>query len=176
MEVDKVADEVTDMEVDKVTDMKIPIEDLFTFKWRSVKMIFWSGTRQELIWRKTMVTTAVRLEPPNISGRWSMSHYQGLQLNIEYLTWYLWLCICFCNGVVRLCIVYLWLYIWYFCLSCIWNFTYDADHRYAQCPFSSICWKSIWEARSLYRKVGWIDDHKEVFCCWNFPMFSTFPP
>ena len=31
MEVDKVADEVTDMEVDKVTDMKIPIEDLFTF-------------------------------------------------------------------------------------------------------------------------------------------------
>ena len=36
----KVADEVTDMEVDKVTDMKIPIEDLFTFKWRSVKMIF----------------------------------------------------------------------------------------------------------------------------------------
>ena len=28
MEVDKVADEVTDMEVDKVTDMKIPIEDL----------------------------------------------------------------------------------------------------------------------------------------------------
>ena len=77
-------------------------------------MIFWSGTRQELIWRKTMVTTAVRLEPPNISGRWSMSHYQGLQLNIEYLTWYLWLCICFCNGVVRLCIVYLLLCIWYF--------------------------------------------------------------
>ncbi len=28
MEVDKVADEVTDMEVDKVTDIKIPIEDL----------------------------------------------------------------------------------------------------------------------------------------------------
>ena len=28
MEVDKVDDEVTDMEVDKVTDMKIPIEDL----------------------------------------------------------------------------------------------------------------------------------------------------
>ena len=28
MEFDKVADEVTDMEVDKVTDMKIPIEDL----------------------------------------------------------------------------------------------------------------------------------------------------
>ena len=28
MEVDKVADEVTDMEVDKMTDMKIPIEDL----------------------------------------------------------------------------------------------------------------------------------------------------
>ena len=28
MEVDKVADEVTDMEVDKVTDMKISIEDL----------------------------------------------------------------------------------------------------------------------------------------------------
>ena len=28
MEVDKVADEVTDMEVDKVTDMKIPIEDM----------------------------------------------------------------------------------------------------------------------------------------------------
>ena len=28
MEVGKVADEVTDMEVDKVTDMKIPIEDL----------------------------------------------------------------------------------------------------------------------------------------------------
>ena len=28
MEVDKLADEVTDMEVDKVTDMKIPIEDL----------------------------------------------------------------------------------------------------------------------------------------------------
>ena len=28
MEVDKVANEVTDMEVDKVTDMKIPIEDL----------------------------------------------------------------------------------------------------------------------------------------------------
>ena len=28
LEVDKVADEVTDMEVDKVTDMKIPIEDL----------------------------------------------------------------------------------------------------------------------------------------------------
>ena len=28
MEVDKMADEVTDMEVDKVTDMKIPIEDL----------------------------------------------------------------------------------------------------------------------------------------------------
>ena len=28
MEVDKVADEVTDMVVDKVTDMKIPIEDL----------------------------------------------------------------------------------------------------------------------------------------------------
>ena len=28
MEVDKVADEVTNMEVDKVTDMKIPIEDL----------------------------------------------------------------------------------------------------------------------------------------------------
>ena len=28
MEVDKFADEVTDMEVDKVTDMKIPIEDL----------------------------------------------------------------------------------------------------------------------------------------------------
>ena len=28
MKVDKVADEVTDMEVDKVTDMKIPIEDL----------------------------------------------------------------------------------------------------------------------------------------------------
>ena len=78
--------------------------------------------------------------------------------------------------MVWLCIVYLWLCIWYFCLSCIWNFTYDADHRYAQCPFSSICWKSIWEARSLYRKVGWIDDHKVIFCCWNFPMFSTFPP
>ena len=28
LEFDKVADEVTDMEVDKVTDMKIPIEDL----------------------------------------------------------------------------------------------------------------------------------------------------
>ena len=28
MEFDKVADEVTDMEVDKVTDIKIPIEDL----------------------------------------------------------------------------------------------------------------------------------------------------
>ena len=28
MEVNKVADEVTDMEVDKVTDMKIPFEDL----------------------------------------------------------------------------------------------------------------------------------------------------
>ena len=28
MEVDKVANEVTNMEVDKVTDMKIPIEDL----------------------------------------------------------------------------------------------------------------------------------------------------
>ena len=28
MEVGKMADEVTDMEVDKVTDMKIPIEDL----------------------------------------------------------------------------------------------------------------------------------------------------
>ena len=28
MEVDKVANEATDMEVDKVTDMKIPIEDL----------------------------------------------------------------------------------------------------------------------------------------------------
>ena len=28
MEVDKVADEVTDMEVDKVTDIKIPFEDL----------------------------------------------------------------------------------------------------------------------------------------------------
>ena len=28
MEFDKVADEVTDMEVDKVTDMKISIEDL----------------------------------------------------------------------------------------------------------------------------------------------------
>ena len=28
MEVDKVADEVTDMKVDKVFDMKIPIEDL----------------------------------------------------------------------------------------------------------------------------------------------------
>ena len=28
MEVDKVADEVTGMEVDKVNDMKIPIEDL----------------------------------------------------------------------------------------------------------------------------------------------------
>ena len=28
MEVDKVTDEVTDMEVDKVADMKIPIEDL----------------------------------------------------------------------------------------------------------------------------------------------------
>ena len=28
IEVDKVADEVTDMEIDKVTDMKIPIEDL----------------------------------------------------------------------------------------------------------------------------------------------------
>ena len=28
MEFDKVADEVTDMAVDKVTDMKIPIEDL----------------------------------------------------------------------------------------------------------------------------------------------------
>ena len=28
MEVDKVDDEVTDMEVDKVTDMKIPIENL----------------------------------------------------------------------------------------------------------------------------------------------------
>ena len=28
MEVDKVADEVTNMEVDKVTDIKIPIEDL----------------------------------------------------------------------------------------------------------------------------------------------------
>ena len=28
MEVDKVADEVTDMEVGKVADMKIPIEDL----------------------------------------------------------------------------------------------------------------------------------------------------
>ena len=28
MEVKKVADEVTDMEVDKVADMKIPIEDL----------------------------------------------------------------------------------------------------------------------------------------------------
>ena len=28
MEVNKVADEVTDMEVDKVADMKIPIEDL----------------------------------------------------------------------------------------------------------------------------------------------------
>ena len=28
MEVDKVADEVTNIEVDKVTDMKIPIEDL----------------------------------------------------------------------------------------------------------------------------------------------------
>ena len=27
MEVDKVTDEVTDMEVDKVADMKIPIED-----------------------------------------------------------------------------------------------------------------------------------------------------
>ena len=86
-------------------------------------MIFWSGTRQKLIWRKTMVTTAVRLEPPNISGRWSMSHYQGLQLNIEYLTWYLWLCICFCNGVVVYCIfvivylvllsiLYLEFYIW----------------------------------------------------------------
>ena len=32
MEVDKVANEVTDMEVDKVTDMKIPIEDLFYFQ------------------------------------------------------------------------------------------------------------------------------------------------
>ena len=29
MEVGKVADEVTDMEVDKVADMKIPIEDFF---------------------------------------------------------------------------------------------------------------------------------------------------
>ena len=28
MEVDKVADEMTDMEVDKVTDIKIPFEDL----------------------------------------------------------------------------------------------------------------------------------------------------
>ena len=28
MEVDKVADEMTDMEVDSVVDMKIPIEDL----------------------------------------------------------------------------------------------------------------------------------------------------
>ena len=28
MEVGKVADEVTDMEVDKVADMKIPVEDL----------------------------------------------------------------------------------------------------------------------------------------------------
>ena len=28
MEVNKVADEVTDMEVDKVADMKIPIEDI----------------------------------------------------------------------------------------------------------------------------------------------------
>ena len=28
MQVNKVADEVTNMEVDKVTDMKIPIEDL----------------------------------------------------------------------------------------------------------------------------------------------------
>ena len=28
MEVDKVADEVTDMEVDRVTDIRIPIEDL----------------------------------------------------------------------------------------------------------------------------------------------------
>ena len=28
MEVDKMADEVTDMKVNKVTDMKIPIEDL----------------------------------------------------------------------------------------------------------------------------------------------------
>ena len=28
MEVDKVADEVTNIEVDKVTDMEIPIEDL----------------------------------------------------------------------------------------------------------------------------------------------------
>ena len=28
MEVEKVADEVTDMELDKVADMKIPIEDL----------------------------------------------------------------------------------------------------------------------------------------------------
>ena len=28
MEVDKVADEVTDVEVDKVTDMKIPTEDV----------------------------------------------------------------------------------------------------------------------------------------------------
>ena len=28
MEVDKVANEVTDMEVDKVTDIRIPIEDL----------------------------------------------------------------------------------------------------------------------------------------------------
>ena len=28
MEVDKMADQVTDMEVNKVTDMKIPIEDL----------------------------------------------------------------------------------------------------------------------------------------------------
>ena len=33
MEVHKVADEVTDMEVDKVTDMKILIEDLTDVNW-----------------------------------------------------------------------------------------------------------------------------------------------
>ena len=47
MEVDKVTDEVTDMEVDKVADMKIPIEDLtqviletLVFQWRYLQKTF----------------------------------------------------------------------------------------------------------------------------------------
>ena len=47
MEVGKVADEVTDMEVDKVADMKIPIEDLtelileiLVFEWTYLQKTF----------------------------------------------------------------------------------------------------------------------------------------
>ena len=55
MEVDKVADEVTNMEVDKVTDMKIPIEDLTDVilsvgdTYRDVRSVQKVGRHVELI-------------------------------------------------------------------------------------------------------------------------------